>query len=164
MAEGLSIQEQIEGNLCFGCGASNDKGLLIKSYYREGESVCTFHARPEHAAGPPHVLNGGILATIIDCHGVCTAMAAAYASENRPIGSLPLLWYVTGSLHVDYRLPTPIDEPLLLRARVTEVKGRKSTVDIEATSAGKEVAHGSVVAVRVPPEWVGTLTSSSRRD
>jgi acyl-coenzyme A thioesterase PaaI-like protein len=151
---GPSIQEQIEGNLCFGCGASNEKGLRIQSYFADGESRCTFHPRPEHAAGPPHVLNGGILATVIDCHGVCTALAAAYATENRPIGSSPLLWYVTGSLHVDYLAPAAIDRPLELIARVAEVKGRKSTVEIEATSDGKAVARGSVVAVRVPTEWL----------
>jgi acyl-coenzyme A thioesterase PaaI-like protein len=95
-------------------------------------------------------LNGGILATVIDCHGVCTAIAAAYEAENRPIGSEPPLWYVTGSLSVDYLLPTPIGEPLELRARVREVKGRKSLVEVEATSGDKRVAEATVLAIRVP--------------
>jgi acyl-coenzyme A thioesterase PaaI-like protein len=148
--EPLAIQDQIEGNLCFGCGSLNAGGLQIKSYYRDAEAHCTFVPRPEHAAGPPHVLNGGILATVIDCHGVCTAVAAAYEAESRPIGSAPLLWYVTGSLTVDYVLPTPIDKPLLLRARVRESKGRKTFVEVEATSSGSEVARATVLAVRVP--------------
>jgi acyl-coenzyme A thioesterase PaaI-like protein len=148
--EGPSIQDQIEGNLCFGCGASNPKGLGIESYYRDGESTCTFLPRPEHSAGPAHVLNGGILATVIDCHAVCTAMAAAYEAEKRPIGSAPPLWYATGSLKVDYLLPAPIDEPLVLRARVREAEGRKSWVDVEASSKGQAVARGTVLAVRVP--------------
>jgi acyl-coenzyme A thioesterase PaaI-like protein len=148
-----AIQDQIEHNMCFGCGPGNADGLRIKSYYRESESLCTFHPKPEHAAGPPHVLNGGILATVIDCHGVCTAIAAAYEAESRPIGSDPPLWYVTGSLTVDYFLPTPIGDPLFLRARVRESAGRKSWVDVEATSSGKEVARAKVLAVRVAPEW-----------
>jgi acyl-coenzyme A thioesterase PaaI-like protein len=148
--ETLAIQDQLDSNLCFGCGASNPSGLQIKSYYQDSEALCTFLPRPEHAAGPPHVLNGGILATVIDCHGVCTAIAAAYEAENRPIGSAPPLWYVTGSLTIDYRLPTPIDRPLILRARVRDSKGRKSWVEIEATSSEKAVARATVLAVRVP--------------
>jgi acyl-coenzyme A thioesterase PaaI-like protein len=155
MAELVAIQDQIERNLCFGCGALNPNGLQIKSYYRDSEGVCTFHPKPEHAAGPPHVLNGGILATVIDCHGVCTALAAAYEAENRPIGSEPPLWYVTGSLSVDYLLPTPIAEPLKLRARVREAKGRKSVVEVEATSAEKLVAEATVIAVRVSLSFLG---------
>jgi acyl-coenzyme A thioesterase PaaI-like protein len=148
--EPIAIQDQLEGNLCFGCGPANPAGLQVKSYYRDSESLCTFLPRPEHAAGPPHFLNGGILATVIDCHGVCTALAAAYEAENRPIGSPPPLWYVTGSLTVDYLLPTPIAEPVVLRARVRESKGRKSWVEVEAASAGREVARATILAVRVP--------------
>ena len=150
MSDGPAIQDQLERNLCFGCGPSNPNGLRIKSYYRDSEGLCTFHPGPEHSAGPPHVLNGGILATIIDCHGVCTAIAAAYEAENRAIGSDPPLWYVTGSLSVDYLLPTPIAEPLVLRARVREAKGRKSVVEVEAKSGDKVVAEATVLAIRVP--------------
>ena len=148
--EGLAIQDQLEGNLCYGCGTANPDGLRIKSYYSGSEATCTFRPRPEHAAGPPHFLNGGILATVIDCHGVCTAIAAAYHAENRPIGSLPALWYVTGSLTVDYLLPTPIAEPLVLRARVKESSGRKTWVSVEARSGDRDVARATVLAVRVP--------------
>ena len=148
--EALAIQDLLEGNLCFGCGPANPTGLQIKSYYRDSEGLCTFQPRPEHAAGPPHVLNGGILATVIDCHGVCTAIATAYEAENRPIGSNPPLWYVTGSLTVDYLLPTPIGEAVTLRARVRESQGRKAWVDVEARSADRKVARATVLAVRVP--------------
>ena len=148
--EALAIQDQLERNLCYGCGPANPDGLQIKSYYSGSEATCTFRPRPEHAAGPPHFLNGGILATVIDCHGVCTAVAAAYEAESRPIGSDPPLWYVTGSLTVNYLLPTPIGEPLVLRARVKESSGRKTWVEVEATSADREVARATVLAIRVP--------------
>lgn len=148
-----SIQSRLDGNLCFGCGAANERGLRIESFYRDGESVCTFRPRPEHSAGPPHVLNGGILATVIDCHAVCTAIAAAYESEGRPIGSEPPIWYVTGSLHVDYLLPTPIGAELVVRARVRESEGRKTWLDVRALAEDRDVARGSVLAVRVRPEW-----------
>jgi acyl-coenzyme A thioesterase PaaI-like protein len=161
--EDLAIQDQLEGNLCFGCGTLNPSGLQIKSYYRNSECLCTFHPKPEHAAGPPHILNGGILATIVDCHGVCTAIAAAYEAENRAIGSAPPLWYVTGSLSIDYLLPTPIGKPLLLRARIRESKGRKSVVEVEATSAAKLVAQATVLAVRVPLSFLSEPSERSER-
>lgn len=159
MAE-RAIQDQIEGNLCFGCGPLNAGGLQLKSYYRDSEAVSTFLPKAEHAAGPPHILNGGILATVIDCHGVSTAIAAAYEAEKRPIGSAPLLWYVTGSLTVDYLLPAPIDRPLQLRARVRDSQGRKTWVEIGATSSDREVARATVLAIRVPLTFLDeTLTS-----
>jgi acyl-coenzyme A thioesterase PaaI-like protein len=148
-----SIQEQIEGNLCFGCGRANDKGLRIESYFDPGGSVCTFLPEAHHAAGPAQVLNGGILATVIDCHAVCTAIAATYHAEGRAIGSDPQIWCATGSLQVDYLLPTPIDTPLVLTARITEVSGRKTWLDVDAHSGETAVARARVLAVRVPAEW-----------
>jgi acyl-coenzyme A thioesterase PaaI-like protein len=157
-----SIQSRLEGNSCFGCGAANESGLRIESFYEGGESVCTFEPAPEHSAGPKHVLNGGILATVIDCHAVCTAMAAAYEAEGREIGSEPPLWYATGSLKVDYLLPCPIDGEVVVRARVQSSEGRKTWVDVSAVAKGREVARGSVLAVRVPPEWLRAEGSQSR--
>jgi acyl-coenzyme A thioesterase PaaI-like protein len=148
-----SIQEQLEDHLCFGCGRANDEGLRIESFYDGVESVCTFEPEPHHAAGPAHILNGGILATVIDCHAVCTAIAAAYHAEGRAVGSTPLIWCATGSLQVDYLLPTPIDSPLVVTARVSETAGRKTWLDVDAVSDGKAVARARVLAVRVPAEW-----------
>src|SRR5215471_20575260 len=85
-----AIQDDIGiDNLCYGCGPENPEGLKIKSYWDGDETVCTFMPRPSFMAGPRHVLNGGIIATVIDCHCICTAVAAVYKSEGRPIGSDP---------------------------------------------------------------------------
>ena len=154
--EQRAIQDQIRDNLCFGCGADNDQGLRIKSFWCGDESVCTWSPSAHHAAGPPHVLNGGILSTLIDCHAICTAIAAAYAAEGRAIGSEPPIWCVTGSLNVEYRRPTPIDRPVELLARVRETKGRKIWVDCTAMSGGVEVAIATVLAVRVAADWAGS--------
>jgi acyl-CoA thioesterase FadM len=45
--------------------------------------------------------------------------------------TLPAFRFVTGSLHVDYLKPTPINTTLEIRGRVKEIKGRK--VVVEAT-------------------------------
>lgn len=149
-----AIQDQIPDNHCWGCGALNPQGLHIKSYWEGDGAVCTFQPAPYHVAGPPHVLNGGIIAALIDCHSICTAFADAYRAAGRPLGSDPLLWHVTGSLRIDYLAPAPIAEPVVLRAHVHEVKGRKRLVTCVLSSAGVDRARAEVVAVNVPPAWL----------
>ena len=67
-------------------------------------------------------LNGGIIASLIDCHSLNLAIAHAYRAEGRPIGSAPRIGYVTANLQVTYAKPTPIDQLLELRARITKLK------------------------------------------
>jgi len=150
----VAIQDQLGiENLCYGCGPQNPDGLRIKSYWEGEETVCQYRPRPEHMAGPRHVLNGGIIATLIDCHSICTALSWIYKSEKRPIGSDPLIWCVTGNLEIQYLRPTPIADPVLLRARIESSEGKKITVGCVLSSGGIERARGRAVAVRVPPSW-----------
>lgn len=160
--EQLSFQEQLPDNYCWGCGPANTHGLRIRSYWAGDESVCTFRPREFHAAGPRHVVNGGILASLIDCHSVCTATAAAYRSEGRAPGSGPLIWHVTGRLEVSFLKPTPIGEDLTLRARVKQVNEKKSLVTCGVYAGGEECARGEVIAVRVAPEWLRVAETQKR--
>ena len=66
----------------------------------------------------------------------------------------PPLRFVTGSLKVDYLRPTPIEGPLELRSRVTEIKGRKVAVATELSVHGEVCARGEVVAVQMPEDWL----------
>jgi acyl-coenzyme A thioesterase PaaI-like protein len=151
--EQQAFQDALAGNLCWGCGPTNAHGLQIKSYWNGAEAVCTFQPQPYHMAGPPHILNGGIIATLIDCHCVCTAMAAAYRTEGRAMDTAPPIYYATGSLHVTYLRPTPIQEPVVLHAQVKEMKERKTIITCSLFCKGEECARGEVVAVRVPATW-----------
>ena len=148
-----AIQDAIPHNRCWGCGTLNPRGLHIKSYPDGDETVCRFQPAPEFMAGPTNVLYGGIIASVFDCHCICTAIADAYRASGRPIGSAPDLWAVTASLKVDYLAPTPLDQPLELRARVVEAKGRKRVVKCSLLSGGRECARAEVVAVEVPSSW-----------
>ncbi|HEX6509787.1 MAG TPA: PaaI family thioesterase [Chloroflexota bacterium] len=148
-----ALQDLIPGNHCWGCGPLNEHGLRIKSYWLGEGTTCTWQPSPYHMAGPTHVLNGGIIATIIDCHSVCTAIAGHYRAEGRTVDSEPGIWCVTAALEVSYRRPTPISGPVTLHARIEEVKGRKSIVTCSLVAGGEERATARLVAVRVPPEW-----------
>lgn len=134
---------------CYGCGPNNPHGLHIRSFWDGEESVAIFQPKEYHLAFPGYVY-GGLLASLIDCHCIGTAAAAAYKEEGRELGSLPAFRYVTGSLQVDYLKPTPLGPPIEVRARVEEIKGRK-TILSATISAGPEISvKGRVIAVRIP--------------
>lgn len=145
---------------CYGCGRLNEEGLQIKSHWEGEESVCRFEPRPYHLAVPGFVY-GGLIASIIDCHGTGTAAAAKYRAEGRAMGTEPALRFVTASLHVDYLRPTPLG-PLQLRGRVVEVKGRKVTVEIDLWAGDEVTAKGRVIAVQIPDDYMAGGAQAAR--
>ncbi|MFW2404214.1 MAG: PaaI family thioesterase [Gammaproteobacteria bacterium] len=151
MDEPQAFQDQITGNHCFGCGPRNAGGLQIKSYWSgQDKTTVRFEPQQHQCAGPADLVNGGIIATVIDCHCVCTAMAHAYRLADRPMGSEPKLWFVTGSLQVSYQAPTPIDRPFDVNAEIADWSDRKTIVRCELVSGDLVCATGEVIAVRVP--------------
>ncbi len=134
---------------CYGCGRLNKHGHQIQSYWDGEESTATFIPEPYHTAIPGYVY-GGLLASLVDCHGTGTAAAAAYRAAGREMDTEPPLRYVTASLHVDYLRPTPLGTPLTLRGKVKEIKGRKVIVGITLSAEGKVCVKGEVVAVLMP--------------
>lgn len=134
---------------CYGCGRLNEHGYKIKSYWDGEETVCHYTPKPYHTAIPGYVY-GGMVASLIDCHGTGTAAAAGYKAEGRAMDSDPPLRYVTASLKVDYLKPTPLGPPLEVRGRIKEVKGRKVVVETTLLANGEICARGEVVAVQMP--------------
>ncbi len=142
------FQDHMPGNICFGCGRENHEGLRISSYWEGDESVCIWHSKDKYQ-GWKGILNGGILASLFDCHAMCTAMAAAYKAEGRGLDSMPLYHYATASLEIDYHKPTRNDVPIEIRATVEEYRGRKVVLACRSFSDGLHTASARVVAVRV---------------
>ncbi len=138
---------------CFGCGRLNEHGHQIKTYWEGEESVTRFTPEPFHTAIPGYVY-GGLIASLVDCHGTGTAAAAMYRAEDREMDSEPPFRFVTGSLHVDYLKPTPLNGPLEIRGRVKEVKGRKVIVEATVYANGVVTARGEVVAVQMPESFL----------
>lgn len=134
---------------CYGCGRLNEHGLQLKSRWEGEETVAVFLPRFYHVAIPGYVY-GGLIASLIDCHGTGTAAAAAYLAEGREMGTEPAFRFVTASLHVDYLRPTPLGVPLEIRGRVKEIAGRKIVVTATVSAEGAVCARGEVVAVQMP--------------
>lgn len=140
---------------CYGCGSLNEHGHQIKSHWDEesGETYAIFQPQTHHTAIPGYVY-GGLIASLIDCHGTGSAAAASYHAAGRSIDDNgPPLRFVTASLHVDYIKPTPLGPPLELRGAIEEIKGRKVIVNITLAANGEITARGEVVAVQVPEHW-----------
>ncbi|MDY0274753.1 MAG: PaaI family thioesterase [Desulfomicrobium sp.] len=141
----IPVQHQYADNLrhCYGCGKNNQAGLQIKTHWDGREGKATFVPRPEHIAVPGYVY-GGLLASLVDCHGVATA-AASVAPPGQAIPR-----FVTASLHVDFLRPTPLGPELELRAWIKEQRGKKIVVQVEISTLDQVRVQGEVVAAPMP--------------
>lgn len=137
---------------CYGCGSENEHGHKIKTYWEGDETVTRFTPEPYHTAVPGFVY-GGLIASLIDCHGTGSAAAAAYRAEGREPGSDPVVRFVTGSLKVTYLKPTKLGPEIEIRGRVRELKERKIVIDSRVLVDGVETALGEVVAIRMPADF-----------
>jgi acyl-coenzyme A thioesterase PaaI-like protein len=145
----IAFQDQGAVRHCYGCGADNDRGLRVKSFWDGDEAVAHWRPEPHHCGGTRHSLNGGVIASLIDCHSLNLAIARAYRAEERPIGSAPRIGYVTAHMKVSYLKPTPIDQTLELRARMTKLEGRKAWISCTLSAEGEVRAAGEVLGIRV---------------
>lgn len=134
---------------CFGCGSKNPAGHHLKSYWDGDETVARFAPDAMYTAIPGYVY-GGLIASLIDCHGTGTAFAAACRAQGRAMSEGPPLRFVTASLKVDYLAPTPMGRELVLRGRPTEIRDRKVIVEISLAAGDVLCARGTVIAVKMP--------------
>ncbi len=158
-AEPIQDSYPDETAICYGCGRNNAHGLHVKSYWDGEEGVSHFQPQPYHTAFPG-IVYGGLLASLIDCHTIGTAIAAMYQAEGRSPGSDPEITCVTANLNVSYLKPTPIEALLVLRARVKELSGRKAIMICSLYAGDEECARGEVVAVRVASRATMSSTGS----
>lgn len=106
-----------DGN-CFACGPSNEVGLHLLFYRTdEGEAraEATLASRYQGWRGIAH---GGIVMALLD---EAMAHAAGFAGHRG----------VTASVNVRFRKPVPLEQPIVIRGRVTWQ--RRSVVGVEAT-------------------------------
>lgn len=134
---------------CYGCGRLNERGLQIKSRVEGDEVVAVFRPQPYHIAIPGFVY-GGLIASLIDCHSIATATAAAHNARGKDLQTEAPPRFVTAALRIDFLKPTPLGIPLEIRAHATDVTARKVVVEATVVAGGQTCARGEVVAVEVP--------------
>ncbi|MFT3876099.1 MAG: hotdog domain-containing protein [Propioniciclava sp.] len=139
---------------CHGCGPANRDGWRLKSYVEGDEVVLRHTPAPAYTGGVPDHAYGGLLASLLDCHGAASATAFAYRAAGGEVGdggALPR--FVSGTLTVVYRRPTPMGVELVVRGRLAEAKGRKVTVDLELSADGEVCVTGQMIALEIPAEY-----------
>lgn len=134
---------------CYGCGRNNPHGHRLKSYwddrYPDGEcTVARFTPGAQYSGGVPEHVYGGLIASLLDCHG--TASASAFLARSYgDKATLPRC--VTASLKVDFLRPTPLGVELTITATQRAVDGRKVRVDLALHATGQLCARGEMLAV-----------------
>jgi acyl-coenzyme A thioesterase PaaI-like protein len=142
-ADALSIQERMyPGLTCFGCGHANPNGLRLRSYEADGVVTAAFMPWPEHDNGVGF-LNGGIISTVLDCHSAAAVVVEADRNGWKPLGGA-LLSYVTAGLDVRFVRPSPLLEPVELRAVVTSAD--ESEITVAAELVWEEKVRATAVA------------------
>ena len=132
----LSIQESLYPEItCFGCGHANPDGFHLRSY-RDGElAVAEFTPRPEHDNGFGF-LNGGIISTVLDCHGAAVVMweASERGWEAETGAPVP---FITAGFDVRFLRPTPLGPTVRLVGKPVSVDESEIVVGSELEVDGK---------------------------
>lgn len=133
---------------CYGCGYGNAHGHQLKSYWDGEETIARFIPRPYHSGGVPDHAYGGLIASLLDCHGTASAFAAACCTQGQAMDAAPAARFVTASLNIRFLRPTPLTE-LTIRARHFRVEGRKVCLDLSLSAADVVCAEAEMLAIRL---------------
>lgn len=154
--EHVAIQDEYadEFSWCYGCGRLNEKGHHFRTRWNGRKTVTEYTANEEHQAVPGFVY-GGILASLIDCHGTGSASLALHRKNgHEPGDGVEPPRFVTASLHVDFMKPTPQDAPLKAVGTVEEIHPKRWKVHTEVFAGDELVVKGEVVAVVMPDTFL----------
>jgi len=136
-------QVAVKRNYCFGCGVDNPDSMKLKFTYdkKNARVICRLRLAPRFA-GPPGYAHGGIIATVLD---------ESMAKLNKLHG----VTAVTGHMAVDYLWPVPLEQSPTVKARETEVKGRRRFREGLITNKSRGVlARGKGVFITIDPQKV----------
>lgn len=138
---------------CYGCGRLNENGHHIRTAWDGDKTLTIYQPLKEHTAIPGFVY-GGLIASLIDCHGTGSASLALHRKNGHEIGdgSEPPR-FVTASLKVDFLKPTPQEVPLKAIGSVEEIHPKKWKVAVEVLAEDTLCARGEVVAVLMPSSF-----------
>ncbi len=141
---------------CYGCGRMNTEGHHFRTGWLGDDTVTYYKPAPQHKAIPGFVY-GGLVASLIDCHGTGSASLALHRKNGFEPGSgeePPR--FVTASLHVDFLKPTPEETVLKAVGQVEEIHPKKFKVAVKVYAGDTLCATGEVMAVVMPATFAKT--------
>ncbi|KGR76344.1 PaaI family thioesterase [Ureibacillus sinduriensis] len=138
---------------CYGCGRLNKDGHHIRTGWQDDKTVTFFEPESKYM-GMPGFLYGGIIASLMDCHGTGSASLALHRKNGNEIGdgSIPPR-FVTASLHVDFLKPTPQHVTLKAVGTVEEIHPKRWKVATEVYAEDTLCARGIVELVIMPTSF-----------
>jgi len=136
-------------NPCFGCGATNPRGMKLT--FEQDDGGQRIHGRFRLGAeycGGPGFIHGGIIAVLLD-------EAMGKVSRFRQVRA------VTAELVIEYVKFVGVDEDLIVEARELERNGRvmQRTGEIRNTS-GELLARGRGRFVEIDPARIGSRSTT----
>ena len=153
-----AIQDYYAAGQCFGCGQHNQLGLHVRSFEERYDAatgavtaVCRHTPEPYHHGYPGYVY-GGLIACVVDCHAMATAIVAATRQAGRDVQRGTLVPCVTGSLTVRFVKAMPMGDMLVRAEAIPE--GRKVRVRVSGgptTDSALVCFEADVVAVTRAP-------------
>ncbi|MGG4265500.1 PaaI family thioesterase [Peribacillus simplex] len=142
---------------CYGCGRLNKDGHHFRTVWQAEQTRTIYTPRPEHIAIPGFVY-GGLIASLIDCHGTGSAAIALHRKNGHEVGDgVEPPRFVTASLKVEFVKPTPNDVPLIAVGTVHEIHPKKWRIKTEVFAIDKLCARGEVVAVVMPSTFTSKV-------
>lgn len=139
---------------CYGCGRLNEDGHHFRTGWQEEQTITLYTPNTEHTALPGFVY-GGLIASLIDCHGTGSASLALHRKNGHEPGSgMVPPRFVTASLKVDFVKPTPHGKELKAIGMVEEIHPKKFKVKTEVYAEDTICARGEVVAVVMPSSFL----------
>lgn len=140
---------------CYGCGRLNKEGLHLRTGWDGEQTVTIYEPRSEHKAIPGFIY-GGLIASLVDCHGTGSASAALHKKNGHELGDgVEPPRFVTASLNVNYLKPTPEGVPLKAIGTPEEIHPKKWKIHTEVYADGECVVTGEVVAAVMPKTFMG---------
>ncbi|TQS74143.1 PaaI family thioesterase [Ornithinibacillus gellani] len=139
---------------CYGCGRLNKDGLHLRTGWNGDQTITIYTPREEHTAIPGFVY-GGLIASVIDCHGTGSAALALHRKNGHEIGDgAEPPRFVTASLQVNYLKPTPHGVPLKAVGKIEEIHPKKWKIHTEVFANDVCCASGEVVAAVMPSTFI----------
>lgn len=135
---------------CFGCGHSNPQGLRLVFQVQDDGEVLVDYEAPEHTAGMPGVVHGGVQAALLD-EVIGMAILLHLEGPQQESG------HVTADFQLRYRRPVPVAAPLRLHGRFLRREGRNAFGEGEIRSLeGELLTRGEARWVRLAPAGPST--------
>src|SRR5699024_7431691 len=139
---------------CYGCGRLNNDGLHLRTGWEGNKTVTVYQPRDEHKAIPGFIY-GGLIASVIDCHGTGSAAIARHRKNgHEPGDGVEAPRFVPASLQVNYVKPIPARVPLQAIGTVAEIHSKEFQVKTYVFAGEEKVVTVEVVVVSMHHSFI----------